>query len=167
MTPTTIRLAEEKDIRAITQIYNQAIEARFQTADLDPVTEESRRTWLLEKHDPSTLPVWVVEVNQTVVGWCSLSAHRGGRRALQHTAEISYYLDPAFLRRGLGTKMVHFALEACPGLGIEVLFAILLDENKASVALLEHMGFSQWGHLPGVARIEGKTCGQFIYGRAV
>lgn len=161
-----LRLATASDAEAIAEIYNQAVRAGFQTAELSPVSVASRLTWLAA-HPPDAYPVWVLEEAGQVLGWCSLSAYRPGRAALRHTAEISYYVHQAHRRKGVATRLTRHALAACPSLGLEVVYAVLLDVNEASVALLEREGFERWGHLPGVARIGEVVCGQWIYGRRV
>ena len=40
-----IRIASASDLPAIVAIYNQAVEQRFATADLRPVTVDQRRAW--------------------------------------------------------------------------------------------------------------------------
>ena len=44
--PVTIRDARESDLKAITDIYNQAVVAGGSTADLVPRTLEQRRQWV-------------------------------------------------------------------------------------------------------------------------
>jgi len=160
------RLAADRDISAITRIYNQAIALRSVTADLSPVTENDRRHWLAD-HVPDKYPVFVAETINDVIGYCSLSAYRPGRMALRHTAEISYYVHEDFRRRGVGSQLIAHAIEQCGGLDIKTLFAILLDINSDSARILEKFGFRQWGHLPGVASIDDLECGHLYYGRRV
>jgi phosphinothricin acetyltransferase len=104
-------------------------------------------------------------VDGQLAGWCSLSAYRAGRAAFRYTAEISYYIALAYHRRGIATALVKHAVASCPGLQIRHLFAIVLENNEASLKLLEKMGFEQWGYLPGVADFDGEEVGHFYYGR--
>jgi L-amino acid N-acyltransferase YncA len=161
-----IRIARRADLRAIVAIYNEAVADRFATADLDPVTEESRAAWF-RSHDPRTHPIFVAEPGGAVAGWCSLTAYRGGRGAVQRTAEISYYVARAARRQGVGRALVEHALRTAPALGIHVLFGIILERNAGSVGLMERCGFSCWGRLPDVAQIEGELVAHLYYGRAV
>lgn len=161
--PLTIRVARREDLPGIVAIYNQAIPSHRATADLTPVTVAERVAWF-EQHEPDRHPIFVAELDGKLAGWCSLSAYRPGRLALRFTAEISYYVDRACQRRGVGSALVRHALQACPGLGIKNVFAILLDRNEASRRLLEKHGFQQWGHLPRVADFDGEECGQYYYG---
>jgi phosphinothricin acetyltransferase len=120
-----------------------------------------------EEHPPDAHPIFVAEVQGQVAGWCSLSAYRPGRAALRFTAEISYYIDLAYHRRGIGTALIERALAACPSLQIRHLFAIVLENNEASLQLLQKMGFEQWGYLPRVANFDGSEVGHLYYGRHV
>lgn len=162
----SIRIASENDISGITDIYNQAVALRSATADISPVTTESRKRWLRE-HSPGQYPVYVAESQNDIVGWCSLSAYRPGRRALRHTAEISYYVDKNFIGMGVGSAMISHAIGNCAQLDIKTLFAIILDVNKDSTRILEKFGFRQWGHLPNVADFDGRECGHLYYGLRV
>jgi phosphinothricin acetyltransferase len=55
----------------------------------------------------------------------------------------------------------------CSKLGIKTLFAIILDDNEASVKLIEKCGYKKWGHLPGVAVFDGVEAGHLYYGKRV
>ncbi len=157
-----IRDALERDLAAIVEIYNQAV-AEHATADTDPVSMADREAWL-RSHD-GRHPVLVAEREGVVAGWASLSAYRPGRAALRHTAEISYYVHTDHRRRGVATALVTDAIARGPRLGIRTFFAILLEDNAASIALLERLGFRRWGYLPGVADFDGREVGHVYYGR--
>ena len=161
-----IRLARQDDLPAIVEIYNQAIQTKYSTGDTRPLQVEDRMAWFGE-HTPKKHPIFVAEEAEQVLGWCSLSAYRPGRAALRFTAEISYYLDFAYHRRGIGTALIENTLAACPSLEIKHLFAIVLEGNQASIRLLEKMGFEKWGYLPRVAYFDGKEVGHLYYGRHV
>ncbi len=158
-----IRKAETKDLALIAEIYNQAVKLRCATADLTPVSIESRAEWLAA-HDRAKYPVFVAEAGGFVVGWCSISEYRPGRKALRHTAEISYYVHENYRRLGVASRLVAHAIRECPKLGIKTLVAILLDINQPSVHLLEKFGFREWGRLPKVADFDGRECDHLYYG---
>jgi len=161
-----IHIASENDLPAITEIYNQAVLLQSATADIAPVSLESRKKWLNE-HPPGQYPVYVAQNQDVVVGWCSLSAYRPGRMALRHTAEISYYVNERFTGMGVGSALISHAIENCSHLDIKTLFAILLDVNRDSSRILEKFGFERWGHMPNVADFDGRECGHLYYGRRV
>ncbi|MDH3353581.1 MAG: GNAT family N-acetyltransferase [Chromatiales bacterium] len=162
----TIRTAQQSDFSTIVDIYNQAVEQGGLTADLTPISLESRQQWFQE-HTTSDYPIWVFEQSGVVIGWCSLSPYRCGRKALRHTAEISYYIDTAYQNRGIGSQLMQYAIENAPARKFHNLFALLLASNPLSIRLLTKFGFEQWGRLPEVAEIEGECIDHLIYGRKV
>jgi L-amino acid N-acyltransferase YncA len=161
-----IRLAQQRDLPEIVEIYNQAIQTKQSTGDMQPLGVDDRLTWFRE-HLPEKYPIFVADMESRVVGWCSLSAYRQGRAAFRHTAEISYYIDFVYHRRGIGTALIKHAISVCPALLIRHLFAIVLEGNQASILLLEKMGFEKWGYLPQVADFDGREVGHLYYGRHV
>ncbi|HPR65219.1 MAG TPA: N-acetyltransferase family protein [Thermoanaerobaculia bacterium] len=161
-----IRTATRDDLSTIIDIYNQAVEEGFRTADLTPVRLDERIDWF-NLHNPSTYPIYVMTEDKKIIGWCSVSPYRPGREALRTAAEISYYVDRNFRKRGIAMRLILHAIEQAPLLGLRHFFAILLDVNEASVRLLERCGFKRWGHLPDIASIKDTRCGQFIYGREI
>ncbi len=84
-----------------------------------------------------------------------------------NVAEISYYVDENHQHQGIGKQLIAHALQEAPKCGLHNLFAILLDINQVSIALLEKNDFTLWGHLPDIAEFPDGICGQFIYGRKV
>jgi len=149
-----LRDASESDLPVIVQIYNAAIPNRLATADLHPVTVESRLPWFRE-HTPESRPVWVMEDEGTIVGWLSFQTFYYGRPAYHHTAELSIYVAPTHHRCGVGRKLLEAALLKSPALGIKTLIGCIFAHNQPSLCLFENMGFQRWGHLPLVADLDG------------
>ncbi len=148
-----IRDASESDLPAIVEIYNSAIPGRIATADLEPVSVESRLSWY-RQHSRNSLPIWVVESEQTIVGWLSLQLFYG-RAAYQHTAEVSIYIAPNRQCCGVGQKLLQQAVGRSPELGIKTLIGIIFAHNQPSLKLFNKFGFQPWGHLPQVAELDG------------
>ena len=154
------------DLEVIVNIYNHAVDEKFATADTEYVTIDSRKEWFAQ-HSAETYPIYVAEENNNVVGWCSLSPHRPGRKALRSVAEISYYIHKDHRRKGVANALISYTVEKAKELGFKNLFTILLDLNKPSIHILEKFGFEKWGHLPDIAEFGGVICGQYIYGRKI
>lgn len=161
-----IRLARIVDLPAIVAIYNQAINSKTATGDAQEFTVSERQEWFA-KFDSNPYPLYIVKVDEIVVGYCSISPYRKGRNAMASVAEISYYIDYAYHRKGIGMTLVKHAIADCKRIGKKNLLAILLETNKPSIGLLEKMGFKKWGHFPDIVEMHGKTMGQVIYGLKV
>jgi len=157
------RIATRADLPAIVEIYNRTIPSRIVTADLEPVTVESREAWFA-LHAPGFRPLWVVESAGRIAAWLSFSSFYG-RPAYDGTAELSIYVDYPFQRRGLGRFLLTEALAAAPGLGLHSLLGFVFGHNGPSLALFEGFGFARWGHLPGVAILDGVSRDLVILGR--
>lgn len=150
-----IRIATKQDWADIIRIYNEAVDTRVSTADTEYVTIESRKSWLVE-HQDGRYPIYVKIVNDEVVGWCSFSAYRSGRRAVAGSCEISYYVSTNHRCQGVASELIEHAMAKCPPLGIRILFGILLESNAPSIHLLTKYGFKEWGRFPKVAEIDGE-----------
>ena len=158
-----IRLAVSEDLPSINRIYNQAIRQRFCTAHLHPVSMESREAWFTSQ-DTDHYPVFVAVSGEEVTGWVSLGAYRSGRQALAHVAEVSYYVDEKKRGKGTGTRLLKHAIMVAPGYKYTILIAILLNRNLSSIALLDKFGFTKWGSMPGIAKIDDQLADHLYYG---
>ncbi|MEH2225538.1 GNAT family N-acetyltransferase [Nostoc sp.] len=148
----TIRHATETDLPAIVAIYNTAIPSRMASADLEPVSVESRLAWF-KGRSPSQRPLWVIEVDGIIAGWLSFQSFYG-RPAYSKTAEISIYIAPNFHRCGLGRQLLAQAINESPSLGIKSLVCFIFAHNQPSLKLFETFGFERWGHLPNIAELD-------------
>ena len=166
LTKVSVRLTTETDWPRVVEIYNQAIDDGYCTADTEHITIDSRKDWF-ELHRQKTYPIFVITVQNEIAGWSSLSPFRHGRKALEKTIEISYYLDRKQRGFGLGKTLLEYTIEAAREIGHQHLFAILLEINAISVGLLEKFEFQKWGHMPDVADFGAKTSGLLIYGRKI
>lgn len=151
-----IRIACENDLPRMLSIYAPYIEdttASFEytvptlaefTARFASVT--ARFPWL----------VW--EENGQVLGYAYGSApfHRA---AYGWCAEVSIYIDARYHGRGIG-KQLYKALEAILfELGYRVIYAIITDENRGSIAFHEAAGYRTVAHLPGCGWKFGRNIG--------
>ncbi len=158
-----IRLANKFDAEVINEIYNESVKHKFLTADTQTVALTERIKWLLSynKHE---YPVYVATEHDAVVGWLAVRPYREGRNALRFIKEVSYYVSHDHLHKGIGTALIEHVIMKAPDLKIKNLVAIVLEENIASIKLLEKFNFQQWGFLPGVADFDGEICGHLYYG---
>ena len=163
MSAPSIRIARHEDLPRIVEIYNASVPGRLATADLKPVSVESREFWF-SAHDPAKHPLTVAVVeNGAIAGWGSLNAFYG-RIAYQHTVEISIYVAPEFSRRGIGGLLTDDMLKRCPALKIKTVLAYIFAHNEPSVQLFKKRGFVLWGHLPRIADMDGIERDLDIYG---
>ncbi len=165
MTTSAIRDAVAGDLPRIVAIYNAAIPGRLATADMEPVSLESRQAWF-DAHGPARHPLWVLEREGTIIAWISASDFHV-RPAYHRTAEVSLYVAPEAQGQGLGRVLLGRLIAECPGLGLTNLVALIFAHNEASLRLFGRAGFVKWGHLPEVAELDAVQRDLVILGRKV
>jgi L-amino acid N-acyltransferase YncA len=161
----TIEDAALGDLDRIVEIYNSTIPLRNVTADLEPVTVESRLAWFHE-HSPDFRPLWVLKVEGEIQAWLSFQSFYG-RPAYNATAEISIYISEACRSNGIGSILLAKAIQESPVLSIRNLVGFVFAHNEPSLALLRKYQFETWGHLPRVAELDGIERDLIIIGRRV
>jgi phosphinothricin acetyltransferase len=148
-----IRIATIKDIKSITDIYNEAILNTVATFDTNPKTLEEQKIWF-EKHS-AKYPVLVAVEANNVIGWVSLSAW-SDRCAYADTAEISLYIKEGQRGKGVGRKLSDVILKAGKEAGLHTVIARMVASNAASIHLAESLGFKPIGVMKEVGRKFGK-----------
>jgi L-amino acid N-acyltransferase YncA len=151
--PYQITDASLEDLPAIVEIYNSTIAGRTVTADLEPVSLESRRVWF-DEHSSDHRPLWVMKNDGRVIAWLSFQSFYG-RAAYNATAELSIYISEDYRAKGVGSRFLEKAIRDCPRLSLSNLVGFVFGHNEASLALLKKFGFQQWGLLPKVAKLDG------------
>ena len=144
----TTRHASLGDLPAITEIYNEAVLTTAATFDTETKSVAERQLWF-EEHGPR-YPVLVAEMNDTVVGWASLSRW-SPKLAYAGTVEVSLYVGSAYRGKGVGKQLMTAVLTEGQKNGFHTVLARITEGNKASVRLHEAFGFE----LVGVIREVG------------
>lgn len=160
-----LRIASQADLPAIVAIYNETIPSRMVTADLQPVSVADRQAWFAA-HTADRYPLWVLEQENGIIGWASLSPFYG-RPAYAATVEISLYLTQSAQGRGLGRQLLMQIMEICPQLNIRTVLGFIFSHNQPSLKLFERVGFKHWGELPDVAELDDVRRSLTIMGKEV
>ncbi|HEY95321.1 MAG TPA: N-acetyltransferase [Dehalococcoidia bacterium] len=137
-----IRPAKPDDLAAITDIYNEAILTTDATFDTEIKTIESQKEWF-DSHD-SRNPILVVESNEKVVGWASLSKW-SDRCAYSDTAEISLYVKDGYRGQGVGRQLIERILRAGEEAGLHTIISRIVVGNDESIHLHKIFGFEHIG----------------------
>lgn len=161
----TIRLAKQEDLPTIVAIYNSTIDSRMVTADLTPVSVESRLSWFLN-HNRETRPIFVKIQNNQVIAWLSFQDFYG-RLAYQYTAEISLYVDSNFRGQKIGSQMLEYGLNNCPELKIKTVLGFIFGHNQPSLNLFKKFGFETWGNFPKIAELDHIDRDLIILGKRI
>jgi len=138
----TLREAVEEHLRAILDIYNDAVLHSTATFDLEPRSWEGQQRWFQEHRPPYA--VFVATAGDTVAGWGSLSPFRP-RPGYRFTAEDSIYVRQDFRARGIGTALLGLLVEAARRGRFHTVMALIDGDNAVSIRLHERFGFRHVG----------------------
>jgi phosphinothricin acetyltransferase len=161
----TFNFATQSDLEKIVSTYNSTVASRLVTADLEPVSIESKQPWF-DAHSNNFRPLWVILIDGVYAGWMSFNSFYG-RPAYNGTVEVSIYLEENARGKGLGKICLQKAIAACPELNIKTLLGFIFDHNIPSLKLFETMGFQQWAHLPNIANMIDSERGLIIVGKRI
>src|SRR5207249_3809330 len=128
----SIRRAEEEDLPEIVRIYNQAIEERIATCDLEPATVEIRRPWFERFDERHRLHVSVL--GDTVVGWSAVLPY-DPKAGYAGTAEHSIYVAREARGAGLGSRLLEHLIDSATTNGIRCLMGRIFRHNPRSLEL--------------------------------
>lgn len=148
-----IRAAQQSDVEAITEIYNEAILTTTATFDTEPKTIQERTEWLAAHGDRH--PVVVAELDGKVIGWASLSKW-SDRSAYDDSAETSSYVKSEYRGRGAGRKLRGAIIDEARRLNYHTLIARIAEGSDASLHLSASFGFVHVGTLREVGRKFGR-----------
>ena len=149
----TIRDAGPGDAAAIGRIYNQGIQDRVATLETEERTPEERRAWL-EARGPRH-PVLVVEAEGEVTAWGSLNSFNP-RRAYDHVADFSLYVDRAWRGRGVGRRLLDALIARARALGYHKLVLSAFPWNEAGMAVYRRAGFREVGTYREQGLLDGR-----------
>ncbi|MEO7988099.1 MAG: N-acetyltransferase family protein [Chryseolinea sp.] len=142
------------DLPRIVEIYNSTVAGRMVTADTEPVSVKSRLNWFND-HSSNKRPLWVIEDETSkIIGWVSFQSFYG-RPAYDATAEVSIYLDESVRGKGIGKKVLDYALKSCEGMNIKTVLGYIFSHNEPSIKLFKAFGFQEWGMFPNIAVLDG------------
>jgi L-amino acid N-acyltransferase YncA len=137
-----IRVAEERDARAIAEIYAPAITDGVISFELAPpdAQEMSRRIVAIQRQYP-----WLVyEESKTVLGYVYASVHNE-RAAYRWSVDVTAYIRHDAHRRGIGRALYTALFEILVLQGYRTACAGVTLPNTASVQMHTAMGFKEVG----------------------
>jgi L-amino acid N-acyltransferase YncA len=137
-----IRVAEERDARAIAGIYAPAITEGVISFELTPpdAQEMVRRIVAIQRQYP-----WLVyEESKTVLGYVYASVHNE-RAAYRWSVDVTAYIRHDAHRRGIGRALYTALFEILVLQGYRTACAGVTLPNTASVQMHAAMGFKEVG----------------------
>jgi phosphinothricin acetyltransferase len=148
-----IRPARESDIPEILAIYNRSVATETASFDLEPASLSDRKAWLAAHG--GDFPVLVTEIDDTLVGYASLSRYNP-KPAYDITAEFSVYVAEDFRRQGVARALSAAILDLARAGNLVTVVSLVTSENAASLELHRELGFREVGVLHRCGRKFGR-----------
>lgn len=143
-----VRLAQLKDLPAISEIYNDAVLNTTASYDYEPRDMKHRLAWY-ELHQKQDLPVFVAENEKGVVGWSSLTKYHD-RMGYRFTVEDSVYIAEPHRGKGIGKALLAPLIQAARQRDLRAIIGAIDADNQASIRLHARFGFEKVGHFKKV-----------------
>src|SRR6059036_2765370 len=153
MEPMHVRFAALDDAPAICTIYNQGIDDRVATLETELRDAEERRRWLSSRG--TRYPVVAAEARGQIIGWSSLNPFNP-RRAYDHVADVSVYVERSWRGRGVGRRLLGRIEELAREIGYHKMVLAAFPYNTAGMALYERVGFVTVGIYREQGLLDGK-----------
>lgn len=149
LSPSGVQIRDGKisDLKALLDIYNDAVRTSPATFDLEPLTLTQRKKWF-EEHGPR-LPLIVAESQGEIIGYATLSEFRD-KPGYSQTVEDSVYVRRDFQGKGVGSKLLKEIVSRAKKLGYHTIIAAIVPPNEASVSIHERLGFAYVGNFKEV-----------------
>ncbi|EDS09011.1 GNAT family N-acetyltransferase [Anaerotruncus colihominis] len=136
---TTIRQYTEKDLAAVTKIWNEVVAEGNAFPQDTPFTPEEARAFFA-----SQTFTGVAESGGRIVGFYILHPNNAGHCA--HIANASYGVSSEARGTGMGERLVRHSLEMCRKHGfVGLQFNAVVSSNTAAIRLYEKLGFVRIG----------------------
>lgn len=152
--PITFQPITQESLTEVTAIYNHYVENSTATFHLEPVTEESMAQSL--SIGSESYPSFVILDEGKLSGFCYMSRFRP-KQAYDISAEVTLYLHPDFIRKGIGSAVLAFLEKEAKKRNIKNLLGVITAENTASMQLFERCGYEQAARLKNIGIKFGKT----------
>lgn len=133
---------DKAHLNKILDIYNYYVVNSTATFHLYKVSLEKITSMVTSNHP--RFPSWVIIDSKQIVGFCLLHQY-SDREAYDCTAEVSIYLSPDCVGRGIGRASVEFLEQNAKSLDFRTLIARISAENTKSIELFEKAGYFHCG----------------------
>jgi L-amino acid N-acyltransferase YncA len=143
----------EKYIEDVSRIYNFYIlntTATFHTRELS-----DKEVGKIVQSGNERFKAYVTLDDDLVCGYSFLAPYKK-REAYDSTAEITVYLEPEYIGRGIGSLTLGFLEKVAVEKGFHVLLAVICGENDQSIKLFSKNGFEKCGHYKEVGKKFGR-----------
>jgi len=151
-----IRLAEQRDLSRLTEIYNYYVVNTPVTFDVEPYTIDRRQSWFDQFAPTGRYRLLVAESDGVVIGYAGTTRFRP-KAAYETTVETTIYCAPEAIGKGIGKRLYAALFQQLRSEDIHRFVAGYALPNPATAAIHERFGFK----VVGVFSENGRKFGKY------
>lgn len=144
----TVRMATVADAESMIAIYNHYVEETVVTFEEQRVSAEDMAQRIADVRSAS-LPWLVAERADQLLGYAYATKWRA-RSAYRFSSEITVYVAPEQIGRGLGSQLYGALFPRLAACGLHAVMGGIALPNAASIALHEKFGLKKVAHFSEV-----------------
>ncbi|SFH52152.1 phosphinothricin acetyltransferase [Tindallia magadiensis] len=148
-----IRLAQKKDLPAITFIYNQGISTRYATLESEYKNLDEMKEWFMTRKPRYC--VIILEYDGEILGWASLNPFHY-RTAYDGVADFSIYISENHRGKGLGKILMKHLENLARENNFYKLVLFTPNHNESAKKLYINRGFRVVGIYYHQGKIDDK-----------
>lgn len=164
MTPYRLEELKEEQLPEIMELYNYYVLNSTATFHARSLTAGEMKELVF--FDNPKYKTFAIMDDDNLCGYVLLTQHRK-REAYDDTAEVTVYLKPEFIGKGLGSLAVQYIEAVAVKSGIHVLIATICGENDRSIKLFEKNGYFKCAHYQEVGRKFGQLLDVVAYQKII
>ncbi|MGE5396049.1 MAG: N-acetyltransferase family protein [Chitinophagales bacterium] len=152
---TSIRFEElqKSHLPEVLEIYSYYV--LNTTATFHTVVPSLDEMWAIFFAEHPIYGTFVIYDDDKICGYVILGQHKK-REAYNRTAEVSVYLQPDYIGKGIGSKALQYIEEYARTKDLHVLVATICGENNKSINVFERNGFIKCAHYKETGKKFGK-----------
>ena len=144
----SLRHAEESDLPAMLEIYNEIIVNTTAVWHDEPHTLEMRKTWFAQRKEQG-FPVFVAVEEGELLGFSSIGPFRPWP-GYRFTVENSVYVAANCRGKGVANVLMPPLITAAKELNLHAIVAGIEASNESSIKLHNKFGFTEVAHFKEV-----------------
>ena len=144
----SIRHAEESDLPAMLEIYNEIIVNTTAVWHDEPHTLEMRQAWFAQRKEQG-FPVFVAVEERQLLGFSTIGPFRPWP-GYRYTVENSVYVAANCRGKGVANLLMPPLIVAAKELNLHAIVAGIEASNEASIKLHNKFGFTEVAHFKEV-----------------
>jgi L-amino acid N-acyltransferase YncA len=154
----------ERDFEIIKEIYDFYIENSTATYYTEKISIEELKAFT--PCGDKKYKSYMILAGSEVCGFCYFAQYKK-RQAYDRTAEVSIYLKPDAIGKGIGNAALLQLENAARESGIAVLIGIISGDNGNSIRLFEKNGYEKCGHLKKIGEKFSRVLDVVFYQKMV